>query len=53
MATAEDPTKSIIIGANNTDKVREHTQKVFENDLSQMMSETVNRVLSDYVVRPY
>ena len=52
-AAEEESTKSVGIGASNSDKVRDHSQKLFENDLSQVMSETVNRVLSDYVVRPY
>lgn len=41
------------IGAANTEQVREHAKQVFENELSQTLSLSLNRVFTDYVVRPY
>ena len=35
------------------DKVREQTRRVFENELSQTLSETFNKVLGEYVAKPY
>ena len=57
--TAETPTtttQSLIvggIGAENTEKVREHASRIFKGEMEQTLTEAVNRVLTDYVARPY
>jgi pyruvate carboxylase len=33
--------------------VREHARRIFKGELEQTLTEAVNRVLTDYVVRPY
>jgi len=45
--------KGISIGAANCDKVRMQTKKVFRKELSQTLTGAINRVFSDYIVRPY
>ena len=51
-ASVSDPLKASI-GASNSEKVREQTRKVFENELAQTLTETVGSVLKEYVSRPY
>ena len=41
------------IGVENTEKVREHVRRVFEGELELTLTEAFNRVLNDYVARPY
>jgi len=51
------PTKSqvdeSIIGSSNSQKVREQVKSVFEGELSETVTQSVNRVLTDYIVKPY
>ena len=41
------------IGAENLEKVREHSRRVFEKQLTSTITDSVSRVLTDYITRPY